>query len=206
MLTANPFLQDAISATIRPTVDNTRENIMPTIATAAGTGGAFGGTRQAFLEAAALRDTDRAVADTAAQMWNENFARERAIQTQVAPQMLQLANGLSMAKPQALLEVGNQEYQLDELTRQNDALKFEDSINRHWRAINPYIAALSGIGMPGGTSTATGSSPGINRTGAAASGAVAGAAAGAPLAGATYGLSIPIGALIGGAGGYFGAR
>jgi hypothetical protein len=39
----------------------------------------------------------------------------------------------------------------------------------------------------------------------AAAGAVSGAAAGAPLAGATYGLSIPIGAIIGGAGGYFGS-
>jgi hypothetical protein len=206
MLNANPYLQQAIDATIRPTVQNATDVMLPAVGVGAGSAGAFGGTRQAFLEGMVMRDTNQQVADTAAQMWNDNYARERGIQTQVAPQLLQVGNALQMAPAQAMLDVGNQQYSLDDLARQNQQMRFEDEINRHWRAVNPYIAALSGLGMPGGQSVTTGTGQGVNRNAAMASGAVAGAAAGAPLAGATYGLSIPIGAVIGGAGGYFGAR
>ena len=206
MLNNNPYLQDAINATIRPTVQNATDMMLPAVGIGAGSAGAFGGTRQAFLEGMVARDVNRQVADTAAQMWNDNFGRERQIQTQVAPQMLGIANQLNMAPAQAMLDVGNEMYRLDDLARMNQQMRFEDEINRHWRAVNPYIAALGGLGMPGGQSVTTAQGAGVNRNAAMASGAVAGAAAGAPLAGATYGLSIPIGALIGGAGGYFGAR
>jgi hypothetical protein len=206
MLNNNPYLQQAIDATIRPTVQNATDMMLPAVGVGAGSAGAYGGTRQAFLEGMVMRDTNQQVADTAARMWNDNYGRERQIQTQVAPQLLQVGNQLQMAPAQAMYDVGQQQYALDDLTRQNSLMQFEDEINRHWRAVNPYIAALSGLGMPGGQSVTTGQGQGVNRNAAMASGAVAGAAAGAPLAGATYGLSIPIGAVIGGAGGYFGSR
>lgn len=206
MLNANPHLSQAIEAQVRPAVRNATEFMLPAVQTSAGAAGAFGGTRQAMLESAVIRDVNQQVADTAAQMWNQDYGRERQIQTQVAPQLLGLGNQLQMAGPQALLEAGNEQYRQDDLLRMNQQMQFEDEINRHWRAVNPYIAALGGLGMPGGQSVTTGQGAGINRNAAMASGAVAGAAAGAPLAGATYGLSIPIGAVIGGAGGYFGAR
>lgn len=206
MLSGNPHLQGAIDATIRPTVERARDQLLPALSSAAQEQGAFGGSRHALAQRWAAQDVDRQVADTAAQMWNQNYQNERAIQTQVAPQMLQVGNALSMAPSQAMLDVGNQQYQMDDLARQNEMAQFEDSINRHWRAVNPYIAALSGIGMPGGTTVTTGQGGGVNRNAAIASGAVGGAAAGAPLAGATYGLSIPIGALIGGGAAYFGSR
>lgn len=206
MLTANPYVQQAIDATVRPTVERARDVMLPQIGTAAGESGAYGGTRHAFLEQMTMQDVNRQVADTAAQMWNQNYQNERDIQTQVAPQMLAMANQLQMAPAQAMLEVGNQQYALDDLHTRNELARFEDEINRHWRGVNPYLAALSGLGMPGGTSTTTGQGAGVSPWAGAASGAVAGAAAGAPLAGATYGLSIPVGALIGGAGGYFGSR
>jgi hypothetical protein len=206
MLTANPYVQQAIDATIRPTLENARDFMLPGIGTAAGEAGAFGGTRQAFLQAQTVQDVNQQVANTAAQMWNQNYQNERNIQTQVAPQMLQIGNVLQMAPAQAMLEVGNQQYALDDLVRQNQQMQFEDEINRYWRAVNPYIAALSGLGMPGGSSSVTATGAGTNSNAAIASGAVGGAAAGVPLAGATYGLSIPIGALVGAAGGYFGSR
>ena len=206
MLSNNPHLQPAIDGTNRPTVSNATDMMLPAVGITAGQSGAFGGTRQAMLEGMVVRDVNQQVADTAAQMWNDNFARERGIQTQVAPQMLDIANRLNMAPAQAMLEVGNQEYSLDDLTRQDNQLRFEDEINRHWRAINPLIAALGGLGMPGGTTTVNAQGARANPSGAALGGAAAGAAAGVPLAGATYGLSIPIGALIGGGMGYFGAR
>lgn len=206
MLNNNPYLQQAIEATIRPAVQNATDVMLPTITTSAGAQGAFGGTRQAFLEGMVMRDVNRQVADTAANMWNDNYGRERMIQTQIAPQMLAMGNQLQMAPSQALLDAGNEQYRLDDLGRMNDQMKFEDEINRHWRAVNPYIAALGGLGMPGGQSVTTGTGAGVNRGGAAMTGALSGAAAGAPLAGATYGLSIPIGALLGAGAGYFGSR
>lgn len=207
MLNNNPYLQDAIQATIRPTVEGATQMMLPAVGVGAQSAGAFGGTRQAFLESQVMRDVNRQVADTAAQMWNQNYDRERNIQTQVAPQMIGMGNMLQMAPAQAMLEAGNQQYQLDEMARMNQQMQFEDEINRHWRAVNPYIAALSGLGMPGGQAVTTGTGPaGPSRGQSAMGGAVAGAAAGVPLAGATYGLSIPVGALIGGAAGYFGSR
>jgi len=107
-----------------------------------------------------------------------------------------------MAPAQTALEIANQEYGLNDLETQNQRATFEDEINRHWRSINPYIAALSGIGMPGGSTTTTGSASAGGRSNGALTGALGGAAAGIPLAGSTYGLSIPVGALLG----YLGGR
>lgn len=205
MLSANPHVQSAIDATIRPTVERARDQYLPAISSAAQSAGAYGGSRHALAQRWAAQDVNKQVADTAAQMWNQNYQNERNIQTQVAPGLVEMANRMQLAPAQAMLDVGNQQYQLDDLVRQNEMAQFEDSINRHWRAINPYIAALSGIGMPGGTTSVTGGG-GVNRNTAIAGGAMAGAAAGVPLAGATYGLSIPIGALIGGGASYFGSR
>lgn len=205
MLSGNPYVQSAIDATIRPTVERARDQYLPAISSAAQEAGAYGGSRHALAQRWAAEDVNKQVADTAAQMWNQNYQNERNIQTQVAPQMLQMVNQMQMAPAQAMLDIGNQQYQLDDLARQNEMATFEDSINRHWRAVNPYIAALSGIGMPGGTTTVSGGG-GINKNAAIAGGAMSGAAAGVPLAGATYGLSIPIGAAIGGGATYFGSR
>jgi hypothetical protein len=204
MLDSNPYLQQAIDATVRPAVQRATDEILPSITTSAGAQGAFGGTRQAFLEALVARDVARQVADTAAQMWNNNYNRERMIQTQIAPQMLMAGNTLQMAPSQALLEAGNEQYRLDDLIRMNQQMQFEDEINRHWRAVNPYIAALSGLGMPGGQSVTTAQgAPGLSRGSAAGAGALSGAALGT----AIYpGLGTLIGAGIGGLAGYFGAR
>ncbi len=205
MLSGNPHVQNAIDATIRPTVERARDQYLPAISSAAQAAGAYGGSRHALAQRWAAEDVNKQVADTAAQMWNQNYQNERNIQTQVAPGLMEVANRMQMAPAQTMLDIGNQQYQFDDLARQNEMAQFEDSINRHWRAVNPYIAALSGIGMPGGTTTVTGGG-GINRNAAIAGGALSGAAAGVPLAGATYGLSIPIGALIGGGASYFGSR
>jgi hypothetical protein len=203
MLNNNPYLQQAIEATVRPAVQNATDVMLPTITTSAGAQGAFGGTRQAFLESMVARDVNRQVADTAAQMWNDNYGRERMIQTQIAPQMLMAGNALQMAPSQALLEAGNEQYRLDDLARMNQQMQFEDEINRHWRAVNPYIAALGGLGMPGGQSVTTAQgAPGMSRGGAAATGALSGATLGSA-AGPWGALA---GGVIGGAAGYFGSR
>lgn len=204
MLTANPYLQDAINATVRPAIQNATDVMLPTITTSAGAQGAFGGTRQAFLESMVARDVNRQVADTAAQMWNDNYGRERMIQTQIAPQMLMAGNALQMAPSQALLEAGNEQYRLDDLSRMNQQMQFEDEINRHWRAVNPYIAALGGLGMPGGQSVTTAQgAPGMSRGGAAATGALSGAAMGTAV---MPGWGTAAGAAIGGLAGFFGSR
>jgi hypothetical protein len=136
-------------------------------------------------------------------MWNDNYGRERMIQTQIAPQMLGIGNQLQMAPSQALLDAGNEQYRLDDLGRMNQQMQFEDEINRHWRAVNPYIAALGGLGMPGGQSVTTGTgAKGLSPAAGAATGALSGAAAGSALG--PWGALA--GGIIGGGAGYFGSR
>lgn len=200
MLNGNPYLQEAINSTINPTVRGVADRLLPAAGSAAQSAGAYGGSRDALTRRWIVDDATRNAGEIAAKMWNDNYGRERTIQTTVAPQLVQTSNALSMAPAQTLLEIANQEYGLNDLTTQNQRAAFEDEINRHWRSINPYIAALSGIGMPGGTTTTTGNAA-VPRGNTALSGALGGAAAGLPLAGATYGASIPIGALLGWLGG-----
>jgi hypothetical protein len=82
-----------------------------------------------------------------------------------------------------------------------------------WRAQQDYPLEMLALRMGASASTPYGGSSSVSAPvrgpspgASAAGGAMAGAAAGVPLAGATYGLSIPIGAIIGGAGGYLSAR
>lgn len=195
----NPHLQSAINATIRPTIERTRDVVLPGIGSAAQTAGAYGGSRQAFLESQTLSDVNKQVADTAAQMWNQNYQHERQLQM-MAPSLLQAGHQLNMTPIEMRARAGDLLYSFDDAATQNNLAKFEDDINRHWRQVNPYVAAMAGIGMPGGQSTSTTNGARISAAQAGLTGAVGGAAMGGMAAGAAYGSGAgPYGALIGAA-------
>lgn len=202
---SNPHLTNAIEATIRPMVTSAREDLLPAIGSAAQRSGAFGGSRQAFLEARTMDDVNRTVADTASKMWNDDYNRERMIQTTIAPNLLAAGQGIDQNAINAMLQGGEATRTLSSYGDANELAKFEDDINRYWRAVNPYVTALGGVGAPGGTTSSTSSGGGGSALGGALSGAMGGASLGgmAGMAGmlAPLGLAGPgglaLGALLG---------
>lgn len=167
----NPYLQNAINATIAPTIRQTREQVMPALGGAAASAGAFGGSRQAMLEGMALRDMDTTVAETAAKMYMDNYQTERGLMTQVAPGMLQQGIGLNGLASQYVSAAGDRGREFQNWDIQNLQGGFEDEINRYWRSVNPYAQVVGGLGSGGGRTTQT-----SNAGGSGLGGAISGAA------------------------------
>lgn len=200
-LNNNPYLQNAIDATVRPTVNNAREVLLPAVGSAAQKAGAYGGSRQAFLEARTMQDVNQTVADTAAKMWNENYGRERSLQ-QLAPQMLSTGQGINENAIKQLLTSGDIQRQGYDWENQNSQAAFEDDLNRYWRQVNPYAAIINGGGQ-GSSSRSSQTGAGSSALAGGITGALGGGAMGGMLAGASGGMiggpvGIGIGALLGG--------
>lgn len=174
----SPYLKQAIDATVRPTIDNLVQTALPAVGSAAQKAGAYGGSRQAFLEARTISDASQNVGDIAAKMLNENYGRERLIQTSIAPTMLQQGQQLNQQAMLLKQQGADQLYNYDQLVLNNEKAKFEDEINRYWRGIAPYTGALSGLGFSGGTTTGTTTAPSGSAVGGALTGAAGGAAMG----------------------------
>lgn len=205
-LDANTYLKPAIEATVNPVIRNVRESVLPGIGSAAQTSGAYGGSRQAVLEAQTLRDTQQTVADTAAKMFNDNYGRERQLQM-MAPSLISAGSQLNTVPLTLLEQAGTQQYNLDSMPLREQQAKWQEELNAPWRAVNPFTAVMSGIGSPGGSTQSTTQLPETSKAAAGISGATAGAAVGLALASAFPALGIPLwaaalggGALGGGAG------
>jgi hypothetical protein len=154
-LDANNYLAPAINNAVAPVIRNTMETVLPGIGSQAQEQGAYGGSRQAVLEGGALRDMYSQVANTASQMFNQNWQQERQLQ-QNGSALTQAGMTMNTATPELLGAAGSQQYNLDNLGTQNALAKFQDEINAPWRAVMPYTNILSGVGMPGGSTTTTG--------------------------------------------------
>lgn len=153
-LNQNDYLMPAIQNTVRPMIEQARDITLPAIGSAAQEAGAYGGSRQALLESYAMRDTNKQVADTASQMMLQNYQNERQLM-QNAPAMIQAGMTMNSAPMELLNAAGAQQYNLDNLSTQNALMQFQDQVNAPWRAVMPYTNVLSGVGMPGGTTTTT---------------------------------------------------
>ncbi|MBA4275101.1 MAG: hypothetical protein C0436_05550 [Alphaproteobacteria bacterium] len=173
-LNANNYLLPAMQQSVLPIMQQTFDMTMPQIGSAAQEAGAFGGSRHALMERYALKDMNQQVANTISNMFNTNYQNERTLQ-QNAPGLIQQGMTMNTATPELLANAGTQQYNLDNLQTQNALMRFQDSINAPWRAVMPYTNILSGVGMPGGTSTMT------TPQGSAAQGAVGGAMGGGML-------------------------
>jgi hypothetical protein len=173
-LDANAYLLPAMQQSVLPIMQQTYDMTLPQIGSAAQEAGAYGGSRQALMESYALKDMNQQVANTVSNMFNTNYQNERTLQ-QNAPGIIQAGMTMNTATPELLANAGTQQYNLDNLATQNALAQFQDSINAPWRAVMPYTNILSGVGMPGGTSTTT------MPQGSAAQGAVGGAMGGGML-------------------------
>ena len=153
-LNQNEYLLPAIQNAVTPMIEQARDITLPAIGSAAQEAGAYGGSRQALLESYAMRDTNKQVADTASQMMLQNYQNERQLM-QNAPAMIQAGMTMNSAPMELLNAAGAQQYNLDNLSTQNALMQFQDQVNAPWRAVMPYTNVLSGVGMPGGTTTTT---------------------------------------------------
>lgn len=91
---SNPFLRDAIAASIDPIQENFERQVLPSIDDAALSQGAFGGSRQGVAEAIAAEELNEQVGNLTSQLVFDNFVRERQNQLD-AGRLFQNANALA---------------------------------------------------------------------------------------------------------------
>lgn len=197
----NPYLQQYAEGAVRPLYQNLNENVLPNIGKEALSSGIYGGNRQGIAEGLAAGRTAQAAGDTTSKIYNDAYSTnvEAAIRNLALLPQTQSALG---APAQYLSAAGGAE-------RNYQQALLNEEINKWiYQTAGPYnlLAQLQNFLQGSTGSTVTANAPGtggMSPLAGAAGGATTGALAGAPFAGATYGLSIPIGALIGGLGGYF---
>jgi hypothetical protein len=198
-LNGNEYLLPQIEATVNPTIQRFNALTLPAIGSAAQEAGAYGGSRQAHLERYAIDDTRRTIADTAAKMVGDNYARERQLQM-AGPSLVDQGWRTNSAPLDLFRAAGDTQYAVDSIPIQENLARFKETLDAPWRPINPLVAALGGLGGAGGTTESTGfvQGPQTSRAGSAAMGAMGGAAQGAMLGSMIPGIGTMVGALGGG--------
>jgi hypothetical protein len=188
---ANPYLQSAINAAIRPVTQGYMDSggVMQSIRHGATGAGQVGGSRQGVAEGIAAGRYADTVGDISTKMSMENYLNAQRAGAQslaLAPQTYGLGNQPALG----LSAVGGQNEWLSQAQEDYDAASKSWGLNAPWQAINNYANIVYGGSAPGTTVTQTGSMPPKpDRTNAMLGGAMSGAAAGA-----SFG---PWGALIG---------
>jgi hypothetical protein len=226
---SNPYLDSMYQAASRPVIDQFNTQVLPGITGQFAAGGRYGSGAQQFATSQAAEGLGRNLTDMSANLYGSAYESERSRQdaatqalTQARQNAAQSLTGIRNSAQQMLPTLGTAGLRDAQLraSMYGTVADIDESAIREalgvaqggWdeREMLPYDklalyqSFLNTGGSGGGFGSVTGpGAPKPNRTAGAAGGAMAGAAAGAPLAGATYGLSIPIGALIGGTAGYF---
>jgi hypothetical protein len=198
---SNPYLAQYADAATKPLYQNLTEQVLPQIRGQAMGSGMFGSNRQGIAEGLATQRTAQAAGEVTSGIYNEAYGqnldamvRNLALvpQTQASLGMPSsfgaTAGGAERAYEQALLNEAVNRWVYETAGPYNNLAQFQNYVQGN-------VGSMVSSQVPGQS--------GVNPWMGAAGGAMTGAAAGAPLAGATYGLSIPIGALIGGLGGYY---
>lgn len=171
----SPYIAPALEATVRPLMDQARESIVPTIGQQAAAAGAFGDTTHQTMLARAARDTQRAIADTAAKMLESRFGEERKLQT-LAPGIIQQGLSMELMPAGLLSEAGMTSRQFAQDAISDQLAQFRESLEAPWRAVMPYADVLTGLGSLG--SARTGTTTGPIPTQSALAGGIQGAMAG----------------------------
>lgn len=180
----NPALVPGIQATVRPIINNTRENVLPQLTSEAWNAGAYGGARHGLREAQVIRDTNQVVADTTSKAVLDNYQRERGLQF-AAPGLAQQGTSLAVAPSQMLSQAGAEQQGWEQQTVQDEMQRYNNSVSAPWQAVQPYASIISGLGLPN-SSTTTGTGLQAVPSSSMGSSILGGALGGGSLA---YGLS-----------------
>jgi hypothetical protein len=161
---SNPYLQGAIEAASRPTMDMFNQNILPGLQSESVASGAYGGTRKDIASGIAGQAAVREMGDIASRMSNENY--QSGLGAMVAGQQNQanLLQNQSNILQQSLLpaqlkeSVGMQQQMMEQQLLSEKVQKY---INKQMIPFSAAqdVAAMA-FGMPGGTTRSTGTQPG----------------------------------------------
>lgn len=189
---SNPHLQGTIDAATRPIVRSFTEGVAPAIRGEAVSTGNFGSSRQGIAEGVAAGRTAEAVGDTTAKITSDLYrsnldAQLKALGLAPQTQQLQLAPALTTSG------VGDVRQALSQQLLNSDVAGFNYDQMAPFLQSREIASLLAGI--PGGGTTATGSTPQPNKL----MGALGGAASGAALGSAIFpGVGTAVGAGLGG--------
>jgi hypothetical protein len=156
---SNPALAATIDAAVRPIQENLTETALPAIRGEFNTAGQFGGSRQGIAEAAAVRDANRQIGDTAAGIATQGYQSgldAMAKGLALTPSTLQ-----SLLQPGATLSAVGEEQR-----NMNQAQLSEQAYRDLYSQIAPFLAAQEvaalGAGIPGGSTSTTAPGPSSN--------------------------------------------
>lgn len=172
---ANPNLQGAIDAAVRPVYTNLTERALPAIRSGSIQSGNFGGSRQGIAEGAAIRDAGTIAADTAAKIAQDQYSTNVNAQ-QRAIAMAPTVQGVQTTGATVTSGVGDVRQAMDQarLNAAQNAFNFDQYA--------PFMNArdILGImqGLPGGSTVSTGNNPSTNPIMSSLGGAATGAALG----------------------------
>lgn len=191
---ANPNLQGAIDAAVRPVYTNLTERALPAIRSGSIQSGNFGGSRQGIAEGAAIRDAGTIAGDISSKIAQDQYSTNVGAQ-QRAIAMAPMVQGAQTAGAQVTSGVGDVRQAMDQ-ARINSA---QNAFNFDQYA--PFLNArdiLSIVqGLPGGSTVSTGNNPTPNRAMSTLGGAATGAALGsAIMPGIGTGIGAGAGALL----------
>lgn len=171
----NPNLQGAINAATRPIQQNLDENILPGIRAEAVTTGNFGGSRQGIAEGLATRGASQAIGDTASKLVQSQY------DTNVDAQLK--AMGLLPTVQGGLVTPGVTTSGVGDVQQAMEQARLNSMVNNfNYDQTAPFLQSKEIMsllqGLPGGTTTSTGSTPQANPVTQALGGAAAGASLG----------------------------
>jgi hypothetical protein len=175
---SNPALQGYIDAAVRPIYQNLEERALPAARSGAQQAGQFGGSRQALVEGAAIRDAGTAAGDTAAKIASTGYGQGLDAMTK--------GLGLSGTIAQGLTIPGTTTSAVGDVRRDLAREMAGESAGK-WNyeqmlplLVGQQLAQIAG-GMPAAGSTTSASNPQTNPFTSALGGAAAGASLGSAL-------------------------
>jgi len=193
---SNPALRRTIEAATRPVYEGLEERVLPAIRSefeAAGPGVGF--SREQIAEGIAGREAGRTAGDISAKISTEGYGKGLDAVTRALGLLPQTAQAINL--PAATVSaVGTEKQAMNQaqLTEQVQRWLYEQ--NLPLEMANALVSLISGI--PGGTTTTTGTAPQGSKAQKALGGAASGAALGsAIMPGIGTGVGAGLGALLG---------
>lgn len=175
---SNPALQGAIEAGTRPIMQNLTENQLPALRDEAVKSGNFGGSRQGIAEGIASRGASQAVGDTASKIVQGQYGTNIDAQLK-AMGLLPTVQGAQTQPAATTSAVGDVRQSLAQ------SLLGQQVGNFNYDQLAPFLQSkelLSLVsGLPGGTTTSTGSTTQPNMALSTLGGAASGASLGTAL-------------------------
>lgn len=156
---ANPNLQGAVDASVRPIQQNLLQSTLPSLRGEAVSAGGFGGSRQGIAEGLASQGASQAIGDTASKLVQGQYATNLDAQMK-ALGLLPQTQQAQLAPAQTTSAVGDVRQALAQ------ALLGEQVGNFNYDQMAPFLQSKEILsllaGIPGGTTSTTGSGPYTN--------------------------------------------